>query len=682
METYVSLAFLSALALVALSFQIHRVDIRRKYRYFLPVMISAAVWALFSGFWLITSGNISTIMSQVSFLGIITLPVFIFLFSINYGGFGWFEKDSYRLLLWVIPGVSILLMLSNRMHGLFWSKVLQAEVFPGVYASAYEAGFWYHIHTFYSYLLIVIALVLIFVALRKKNAVLGQYLLLLGLAVPTTTSMLFVFEVTALDLSPLFLSFAVLAFGWTVTSGIYRENIQELQRLQNKTTEMNSLYELVVRISERLIHTDTAEIRQAINDVLGELGRFNNVDRVYIFEYDKEKDEVSNTYEWCNTGITPEMSNLQNIPFDFVPRWREYFDKNAYVYIPSVKDLPDDPYYEHEKAILIPQGIKSLIVVPMFHAQDFVGFTGFDSVRMNKEWDHTTISLLKITADIIAGSILRASYENALIQEKHNAEAANRAKSEFLANMSHELLTPLNAILGFTEIVKHKLEKDDQRSQLQMVIMSGHALLRLINDLLDFSKAESNALRLVPAETRLSKLLKFVSDTFLPEATKKNIVLQVHNHPDSDKLLWIDEGRVRQVLFNLVGNAIKFTERGYVEVSVDVVPVDKTSKTSSPKASDPDEVLDSASTGGAAISEAQLVCTVKDTGIGIAKKDQETIFAAFTQLSTGNTRAYQGTGLGLNITQRLVELMGGDIQLTSEPGKGSTFTVRLPCGQF
>ncbi len=660
MEVYVSLAFLSALALIAMFFQIYKVDIHRKYRYFLPVMISAAIWALFSGFWLITSVQISALMARVSFLGIITLPVFIFHFAIDYARITWFTKTWYKALLWSIPFVSILLMLTNPVHGLFWSEVFPDEVFPGVYASTFESGLWYYIHAFYSYLLIIIALVLIFKALRKKNAVLGQYMLLFGLAVPTTTSMLFILEVTAVDLSPLVLSFAVLAFGWTVTSGIYGENIQELQKLQQKTSEMNNLYGLVARISERLIHADTAEIKQAINDVLGDLGRFNNVDRVYIFEYDKSKDEVNNKYEWCNTGITPEIDNLQNIPYDFVPRWRKHFDKNASVYIPSVKDLPNDPLYEHEKAILLPQGVKSLIVVPMYHAQEFVGFAGFDSVRKNKQWDRTTISLLKMTADIIAGSILRAKYEKALIREKHNAEAANQAKSEFLANMSHELRTPLNAILGFTEIVKHSLVEDNQRSQLQIVITSGHALLQLINDLLDFSKAEAGTLRLTPSETHLSKMLKFVSDTFLPQTSQKNISLRVQNNADADTLLWIDEGRVRQILLNLVGNAVKFTSKGYVGVSADVVPIDKSSNT----------------------KEAQLIFTVRDTGIGIAKEDQETIFAAFTQLSTGDTRDYQGTGLGLNITQRLVELMGGKMQLVSEPGVGSTFTVRLHCGYF
>jgi signal transduction histidine kinase len=660
MEIYVSLAFLSALSLSVLAWQMYRLDIRREYQGFLPVMISAAVWSLFSAFWLLTSVEMSELMSQVSFLGIISLPVFLLLFAFDFAEVKTFRKKTYRYLFWVIPGVNIILMLTNSWHGLFWSEVFPAEIFPGVFAITFEAGPFYLLHSYYSYLIIIVALALMFIALRRRKAMLAQYLLLPGIIIPLSASMLYVFGVTVIDLTPLVLAFAVLAFGLTVISGIYGANMQELQKLQHKTVEMNLLYELVVRISERLIHTDTPQIGKAIDDVLAELGRFNKVDRVYIFEYDKENDEVNNTFEWCNNGITPEIENLKGIPFDFVPRWRRHFTNNEYVYIPSVKDLPDDPYYEHERGILLPQGIKSLIVVPMYHAQEFVGFTGFDSVRMHKSWEPTIISLLKMTADIIAGSILRAKYEEALIREKQNAEAANRAKTEFLANMSHELRTPLNAILGFTGIIRDQLDNEDSREQVQMVLSSGNALLRLINDLLDFSKAEAGTLALKASETRISRLLKFVNDTFLPEASEKGIELRVPLPALNDKHITADEGRIRQVLLNMVGNAVKFTHKGYVEVTADI---QRKNTGPNPEA-----------------NKQYLVLTIKDTGIGIAEKDQQTIFAPFTQLSTGNSRMYEGTGLGLNIAQRLVELMNGEISLTSKPGVGSTFTVTIPVG--
>ena len=684
MEIYVSLAFLSALALLVVAFQLFKFDIRKEYSCFLPVMIAAAVWAVFGGLWLLTSVEASVWMYKVSFLGIITLPVFIFLFALDYAGIERLSKIRHRVVFWIIPGINIILVLTNAQHGLFWSEVSAGEVFPDVVVSTFEAGRWFYIHSFYSYLIILVSIVLIFIALRKKKAILGQYLLLLGVAVPMTTSMMYVSGVTSIDISPLVLSFAVLAFGWTVNSSIYRDNIIELQALQHKTSAMNSLYELVVRISERLIHTDTANINEAINDVLGELGRFNKVDRVYIFEYDKDKDEVNNTFEWCQAGINPEIEKLKGIPYDFVPRWRDHFTRNEYIYIPSIKDLPEEPLYEHERAILLPQGIKSLIVVPMYHAQDFVGFAGFDSVREQKAWDHTTISLLKMTADIIAGGIVRAQYEMALIREKQNAEAANRAKTEFLANMSHELRTPLNHILGFTEIVSYRLADDESREQLQMVISSGNALLRLINDLLDFSKAEAGMLQLEPVKTKLNTLLAFVKNTFQPEAISKDIDLRVNMHAETGKMLWIDEIRARQVLFNLVGNAIKFTNTGSVEVTADIIPMKTTEST-------PSEMLQSTgeSTKPADIesdepagNNAQLILTVKDTGIGIPEENQASIFNAFSQLSTGNTRAYQGAGLGLAITQRLVELMKGEISLTSTPGKGTTFTVKLQCHYF
>jgi two-component system, NarL family, sensor histidine kinase EvgS len=191
-----------------------------------------------------------------------------------------------------------------------------------------------------------------------------------------------------------------------------------------------------------------------------------------------------------------------------------------------------------------------------------------------------------------------------------------------------------------------------------MVLSSGNALLRLINDLLDFSRAEAGNLALKPSETSISKLLKFVKDTFLPEANEKGIELRVPVTASSEKHVTVDEGRIRQVLLNMVGNAVKFTHKGYVEVTADI------------------HTRKACPNTGANMQD--LVFSIKDTGIGIEEKDQETIFSPFTQLSTGNSRMYEGTGLGLNIAQRLVELMGGEINLSSEPGVGSTFTVTIP----
>lgn len=731
MEVYVSLAFLSALSLTSLGFLLYRIDRSKEFFLFLPVMGAAAVWALFSGLWLIIPVGLSTLMNKFSFLGIITLPVFLFLFAMDFSGKTWIFRRRVLPLFWVIPAVSILLMLTNEMHGLFWSEEFTATLFQDTLVSQFTPGTWYYVHSVYSYGLIFVSLGVLWAALRKQNAILWQYALLLGISLPLITSILFIFNLTPLDFSPLVLSITVLGFGWFISIGFYERNIRELQFLQKQTDGMNQLYNLIVRVSDRLIHTNTLDMDEAISDVLAELGEFTGVDRAYVFEFDWDSDQVSNTFEWCQQGISPEMDNLQEIPVSAISRWIGLFADNKYVYIPSVADLPDDEIHQQEKELLLAQDIKSLIVVPMYQASELSGFVGFDSVKKYKMWDRKSITLLGMTANIIAGSIIRKEYEQALIKEKQNAEAANRTKTEFLGNMSHELRTPLNAILGFTDLVSSSLTDETLRRQLQMVSNSGQALMRLLNDLLDFSKAEAGVLKMEPVHADVEKLLDFVRDVFLPEAEEKDLDLRVRYNKKGKRYFLFDEGRLRQVLFNIVGNGIKFTHEGYVEVTLDVEPFgdnasaagrgdlpDGPAQASSPSSSassgpsptpppsdpsspppshrsslplsDPSSPPSSSHQSSLPLSDPSsppspsnwsymLVFTIKDTGIGIPESDQKTIFSAFTQLSTGNARVYEGTGLGLNISQRLVHLMGGEIELESTPGEGSVFTVKIPC---
>ncbi len=661
MEFYVSLTFLSAFLLFMLAFQIRRMDTHREFSYFLLVMLAAALWALFSGLRLLLPPPWETFMLKASFLGIISLPVFLFLFALNYRDGKWKGKKAISRLLWAVPLVSAMLMLTNAHHGLFWSEIIPGEVFAGVESVTYIPGPWFWVHSVYSYGLILLAMGWIFQVFRSRGVRLGQYAILLGILVPFSTSMLFVSGVLSFDFSPLVLSFTAMAFGWAISNGFYMRNIHELEAMQEKTSAMNRFYEVVVRLSEKLIHAGTDQMDEAIHEVLSELGAFNRVDRAYIFEYDEAGDAVSNTYEWCREGISPTKDKLQGISFSFIPRWKDHFFQNRHVYIPSVKDIPDEPLYEAEKEILEPQGIKSLIVVPMYHGPRFVGFAGFDSVRTHRAWDEQAILLLKLTANIIAGGIVRLRYERALIDQKQKAEAANRAKTEFLANMSHELRTPLNAIIGFTGIVHEEIADESLRANLQLVLDSSKSLLRLINDLLDFAKAEAGAMKIEPTKTELNQLLVFVKETFMPRVTDKGISLYLEVTERAKGSFWLDEIRLRQVLFNIVGNAVKFTSEGYVGIVADVLPEKQ-----------PQDVVQDS--GGPYYT---LLIQVKDTGIGIAEKDQEAIFHSFTQLSSGASRKYEGTGLGLNISHRLISLMGGKIELRSSEGRGSIFTIRI-----
>lgn len=423
------------------------------------------------------------------------------------------------------------------------------------------------------------------------------------------------------------------------------EDITDRKEIEEKLREKEAILSAVALSVKELL--DNRDIILAVKNCLQIIGEAVRVDRVYLFQ--NETDDAGNLYssqkqEWHSDKVSSDLdnSNFKMIPFAVAPKLHDLFKKGR-PFGGLVKDLPEEMLRE----MLGANGIKSLLLFPVMVNNFFWGFIGFDECKSERKWTPTEFSTLSAFVDSLGKSIERNMIEKELELSWEAAESANIHKSQFLANMSHEIRTPMNGIVGFLDLLGHTGLTSEQKSYVREAKNASDILLYLINDILDFSKIEAGKLMMENINFSMRTVIEDAVALHTPRAAEKDVRLCLNIEDSVPDVLRGDPGRLRQVVNNLISNAVKFTEAGKVTVGVQAL-----------------EITDGFAT---------LQIEVEDTGIGIQEESLERLFKPFVQADASATRKYGGTGLGLAISKELIKMMGGEIYVKSTYGEGSLF---------
>ncbi len=415
-----------------------------------------------------------------------------------------------------------------------------------------------------------------------------------------------------------------------------------------KLIKQNQLQDLLMKFSLKYINIPINDIENGIKNALITVAEFVNADRSYIFDYNFEKKSMSNSYEWCRAGVSSHIKDMQNIPIEYAASWLEKHGKGEAVLFENISEIENKMIYE----ILAEQNVKSLITLPLVHEGNCTGFIGFDWVKEFHKFTDEEQKLLLVLSQILVNINNRKKTEELLKEEKLNAEKANRAKTEFLSNMSHEIRTPMNAIIGLTDILFEEEADEEKKEMLETVKISGKNLINLINDILEIAKIESGKMKLHEEEIECVKLIDDIEKMLKNSALQKGVEFITEINKLVPNVIIGDSLKLKQILTNLIGNAVKFTEIGYIKISVELLHIEK--------------------------RRGNLRFIVEDTGIGINDIKKQHIFEKFEQGENFLNKKYEGTGLGLALVKRLTDFLKGDIDIISEIGKGTKVILDFP----
>ena len=423
-------------------------------------------------------------------------------------------------------------------------------------------------------------------------------------------------------------------------------DITERKMAEDALFKESKLQDALMKIASKYINIPLQTVEPAIQDSLEEIGRFVNADRVYIFDYLWAKGICKNTYEWCAEGIEPQIDELQDVPLEMIEWWVDLHAKGETLYIKDVSALDEK---DGVRLILEPQGVKSLIAIPMMREKHCVGFVGFDSVKNHHDYSEGDIRLLKVFANMLVNIGLRQEVEQNLVVAKNKAEAGNRLKSAFLNNISHEIRTPLNGILGFGQIITQTgLTQTEKFEYFNILNASISRLMNTITNYIDISLIVSGSLTVNKGLFSPNELLKSLSHHFKPECEARNLALNLNTSEDFKTLkLLSDPELLRKALQHIMNNAVQFTQKGSIDIR-------------------------------AGIHESHVYIAVSDTGVGMEQAFLDKVFDIFVQEDMSLTRQYEGSGLGISITKGFIDILGGGISVESQKGKGTTVKISLP----
>ena len=434
----------------------------------------------------------------------------------------------------------------------------------------------------------------------------------------------------------------------------------EQQTAQRERERLNAFVLLLFSLANRFINLPIHEADRAINEALGDMGRFVDADRAYLFDYDMEAETASNTHEWCGEGVSPEIDNLQDLPFEMIPDWIAFHRIDQVMHVPDVAALEPG----NLRDLLSSQGIQSLMAIPLSHGDRCLGFVGLDSVRSTHDYGEEETTLLRLFAQMLVNIRLRVEAEEqiqaltegleAKVAERTNQleasvmqlQAVNRELESFTYSASHDLRTPLRGIEGFSALLleEHAGQLDTQgREYLRRIQRATMHMSQLISDLLAYARLEQMTEQVtpVPLEPLVRSVVGTVQDAL--DERQGQVLIDV----PADLQVAADPRGLTMVLRNLIDNAVKFT------------PAER-----SPQI----RIRARASDGPVDIE-------VADNGMGFDMKHHDRIFGMFQRLHRQDQ--IPGTGIGLAMVNKAVNRMGGRIRAESAPGEGARFHVTL-----